>query len=109
MVVTVHDVELLREKLLDIFPDAIRGSVAKSYWGNGRKELHLQYWVTGDSVGGLIAHAVGDLIYLVEWDSGSSDSRKRLFAESDLTVFAERVRKEYGNEIHTITKMVGRS
>lgn len=100
----VEDLEQIRSSLSDIFPDAVRGSVAKSHWGDGRKQLHLSYWVASDTVGGLIVQAIGDLLYFVEWDTNSGYTK--LFAESDADVFVTRVREKYGAEKHTITQMV---
>jgi hypothetical protein len=103
--VTVRDLENIRESLLDIFPDAVRGSVAKTRWGDGRKQLHLSYWVAADTVGGLIVQATGNLLYFVEWDTNSGYTK--LFAESDIDVFIERVKSNHGAGKHTITRMVG--
>lgn len=102
--VTVSDVEYIRERLLHVFPDAVRGSVAKSNWGRGRKQLHLSYWIAPHTVGGLIAHAVGDLVYLVQWDTNSG--HERLFAESDVDVFIERVIKKYEHKTYTINRTI---
>ena len=100
----VEDLEKIKTSLLDIFPDAIRGSVAKSHWGDGRKQLHLSYWVAPDTVGGLIVQATGNLLYFIEWDSNSGHTK--LFAESDIDVFIARVRSNYDSQTHTITQMV---
>lgn len=100
----VEDLEKIKNELVDIFPDAVRGSVAKSHWGDGRKQLHLSYWVASDTVGGLIVQAVGNLLYFVEWDTNSGYIK--LFAESDIDVFVARVREKYSPQKHTITQMV---
>ena len=101
---TVSDIEEIRKSLLNIFPDAVRGSVAKSRWGNGRKQLHLCYWIASDTVGGLIVQAIGSLIYFIEWDTNSG--YERLFAESDIDTFVERVKEMYIKEKHTISRTV---
>lgn len=100
----VEDLEKIKVSLSDIFPDAVRGSVIKSHWGDGRKQLHLSYWVASDTVGGLIVQAIGELLYFVEWDTNSG--YRKLFAESDTDVFVARVRESYGAKKHTITQMV---
>lgn len=101
----VSDIEDIREQLLDIFPDAIRGSVAKSNWGNGRRQLHLSYWVAPDAVGGYMIEAKGDLYYFIEWDTSSGYEYK--FAECEIKRMVLRVRGMFYEQVHPITKMVG--
>ena len=86
---TVADLEELREGLLQLYPDAVRGSVAKSKWGNGRKQLHLSYWIASDTVGGEIIEAKGELFYYYEWDTNEGRSYK--FAESEIETMVARV------------------
>lgn len=90
---TVSLIKSVREDLLDMFPDAIRGSEAKSRWGwRGRKHLHLAYFIGPDHVGGYVVVGKGNLLYFYEWDtSGPTFAR---FAESDPVKFINRVRAE---------------
>lgn len=67
--ITVADIEYIREELLDIFPDAVRGSVSKSRWGNGKRELHLSYFIQSDTVGGYKLLPDGNLYQLIAWDT----------------------------------------
>ena len=90
---TVSDLEDIGNALVDIFPQSIRGSVGHSRWDNGRKVLHLDYWIASDTVGGKKIKAQGDLFFFIEWDSNCGDERK--FAESDKEVFIRRVREIY--------------
>ena len=102
--ITVSDIEEIREELLDVFPDAIRGSVAKSYWGAGRKTLHLSYWTSSDTVGGFIIKGSGDLVYFIEWDSNSGHEYQ--FAESDTYKMVNRVRAMFAGQVVKIIRMV---
>jgi len=102
--ITVGDIEEVRAALLDIYPDAIRGSVAKSYWGAGRKQLHLDYWTSSDTVGGTIILGRDELFYFIEWDSNTGHEYK--FAESDIDEMVARVRRMFKGEARHITRMV---
>jgi hypothetical protein len=90
---TVDLIKSIRLDLLDMFPDAVRGSVVKSRWGwRGRKHLHLAYFIGADCVGGYVIVGKGNLLYFHEWDtSGPTCAR---FAESDPVKFVNRVRSE---------------
>lgn len=99
---TVEDIEEIREELKEIFPDAIRGSVAKSNWYCGRKQLHLSYWIGSDTVGGYIVQAKGNLFYFIEWDTNNGVEYK--FAESDKEIMINRIRKMFNNRICYIDK-----
>jgi len=102
---TVDDIEEIRERLTGIFPDAVRGSVAKSNWGKGRKQLHLCYFIGSDSVGGYIVQAIGELFYFIDWDT--NDGYQKIFAESDIDVMVSRVLNKFKGQIFTIDKVVG--
>lgn len=102
--ISVSDMEYIRDNILDIFPNAVRGSVAKSLWGRGRKVLHLSYYICSDTVGGLKAIGKGDLIYFVEWDTNEGHIPK--FAESDVDTFIKRVRENHAGKVQNIEKVV---
>jgi hypothetical protein len=102
--ITVSDIEYIRRKLLDIFPDAVRGSVAKSKWGNGRRQLHLAYFIGSDTVGGYMVEPMGNLYYFNDWDTNTG--RNFLFAESDIDAFVDRIRREYGGQQYIIDRCV---
>lgn len=102
--ITVSDIEHIKGELLDIFPEAIRGSVSKSKWGKGRKMLHLAYFILSDSVAGYLVHGRGGLYYFHEWSTGGGD--EYVFAESDIDKFIERIRQEYGAKGHGIDRCV---
>lgn len=106
---TVSDLEEIKNHILHIFPDAIRGSIAKpnfsSRFHRGRKVLHLCYFVASDTIGGKIIQAKGDLFYLIEWDS--NNGVEYIFAESDETVFIKRILAMFEGKKYNITKMVG--
>lgn len=94
---TVADLEEIAEELSSMFPDAVRGSVAKSRFGRGRKTLHLSYWIGSDTVGGLIIQAKGDLLYFIEWDTNTG--WEYIFAESrNSKMVARMVGRFYGQE-----------
>lgn len=101
----VRDIEQIREELSDIFPDAVRGSVAKSHWGKGRKLLHLSYCFGGDTAGGYMIQGKGDLFYFIDWDTNKG--WEYLFAESDIIVMTQRVRKMFDGYTLNIDKVVG--
>lgn len=102
---TVDDIEDIKDRLKKIFPDAVRGSVAKSHWGRGRKELHLCYFIASDTVGGYIIEAKGDLFYFIDWDSNMGRVCK--FAESSIYDMVKRVKKMFKGQKHKIQKVVG--
>jgi hypothetical protein len=101
---TVSDVEEVRKSLLHIFPDAIRGSVARCRWGRGRKELHLSYWVGSDTVGGKMIVAKGGLLYFVEWNT--NEGHTQVFAESENDKMVKRVSEMFKSQ-HRIERCVG--
>ena len=102
---TVSDIESIKDQLISVFPDAVRGSVSKSNWGKGRKMLHLHYWIGSDTVGGYIIQAKGDLFYFIEWDTNSGNNY--LFAESEIVDMVNRVTAMFDNKIYRIERIVG--
>lgn len=102
--ITVSDIEYIRGKLLDIFPDAVRGSVAKSRWGSGRRQLHLAYFIGADTVGGYMVEPMGELYCFNDWDTNAG--KKWIFAESDIDSFIKRIRFEYGDRKYKIDRCV---
>lgn len=101
---TVDDIEEIKDSLKNIFPDAIRGSVAKSHWGKGRKQLHLCYFIGSDTVGGYIIEAKGELFYFIDWDSNMGHVCK--FAESSIYDMVKRVKKMFKGKKFKIAKTV---
>ena len=101
----VSDIEYIREELLGIFPDAIRGSVSKSRWGKGRKLLHLSYYFGGDTAGGYMILGKSGLFYFIEWDT--NEGWEYLFAESDIHWMINRVRGMFEGKVLRINKPVG--
>lgn len=91
--ITVSEIEEVRRELLEIFPEAVRGSVSKSRWGNGRKQLHLSYWIGPDAVGGWIVEPVNGMFGLVEWDTNSG--KRFEFAFLDMKSFIGRVKEVF--------------
>jgi hypothetical protein len=100
----VSDIEDLKNELLSIFPDAIRGSVAKSHWGNGRKWLHLSYYFGGDTAGGYAIQGKGNLFYFIEWDTNEGYAYS--FAESDIDAMVARVKQMFHGQILAIGRPV---
>ena len=100
----VSDIEELKNELLSIFPDAIRGSVAKSHWGNGRKLLHLSYYFGGDTAGGYAIQGKGNLFYFIEWDT--NEGFVSIFAESDINAMIDRVKKMFHGQVLVINRPV---
>ena len=100
----VSDIEEVKEQLACIFPDAVRGSVAKSHWGKGRKLLHLCYSFGGDTVGGYMIRGKGDLFYFIDWDT--NEGLVNLFAESDIEVMISRVKKMFHGQVMNIDRPV---
>ena len=100
----VSDIEEIKEKLSDIFPDGVRGSVAKSHWGKGRKLLHLSYYFGGDTAGGYMILGKGNLFYFIEWDT--NEGHEYLFAESDIEIMVARVKIMFDGQIMTIDRPV---
>ena len=100
----VGDIQEVRDELLGIFPDAIRGSVSKSHWGKGIRQLHLSYWIGSDTVGGLIVEPLQGMYALVEWDT--NNGREYLFCEKDQEVFIERVKRMFSGEVNSIARCV---
>ena len=100
----VSDIEEIKHQLLDIFPDAIRGSVAKSKWGNGRRLLHLSYFFGGDTAGGYAIQGKGNLYYFIEWDT--NEGSVYIFAENDIDVMIDRVKKMFCGQVFNIDSPV---
>ena len=100
----VSEIEDLRIELLDIFPDAIRGSKSKSRWGDGVRQLHLSFSIMSDTVGGYLVEAKGDLWYFVEWDSNYG--YEYLFAERYVQDLIERIREMFNGETLNIERTV---
>lgn len=94
---TVSEIECLRKDVLHLFPDAIRGSVAKTHWDKRRKVLHLTYWFHADTAGGTKVLAKGPLFYFIKWDTNFGDMP--LFADSDYDMFARRLLGMKGGQI----------
>jgi hypothetical protein len=103
--ITVSDIEEVKDQLIDIFPDAVRGSVAKSLWGNGRRQLHLYYSIQCDTVGGYIIEAKGDLYYFIDWDTNHGYEYK--FAESSIKDLVLRVRSMFYDQVYRFDRVVG--
>ena len=101
---TVDDIEEIREELKNIFPDAIRGSKAKTRYGKGRKMLHLCYWIGSDTVGGYMIQARKGLFYFIEWDTNSGYEYK--FAESEIDKMVIRVMSMFYGEVYKIERTV---
>jgi len=101
---TVSDIEDIRKQLSDEFPDAIRGSVAKSNWGRGRKTLHLSYSFYGDTAGGYIIQARGNLFYFIEWDT--NQGYEYLFAESTIKDMVLRIKGMFYEKVYYIESPV---
>lgn len=102
--ITVSDLEKMRKKLFDIFPDAVRGSVSKSRWGKGRKVLHLMYGFSADTAFGYKLIAKGSLYYFVPWDTNYGDEPE--WAESDFNLCLERLRSEFKGQRYRIENPV---
>ena len=102
--VSVSDIEEVRERLRDIFPDAVRGSVIKSRWGSGRKLLHLSYDFGADTASGYMILGKGELFYFIDWDT--NNGQEYLFAESDIEALISRVRKIFSGNVLCISKPV---
>lgn len=102
--ITVLELEEMRKKLFDIFPNAVRGSVAKSRWGNGRKVLHLMYGFSADTAFGYKLIAKGSLYYFVDWDTNYGNETE--WAESDFDLCLERIRNKFKGKILTIDSPV---
>jgi hypothetical protein len=100
----VSAIEELKTSLSEIFPDAIRGSVAKSHWGKGQRLLHLSYFFSSDTAGGYAIHGKRNLFYFIEWDT--NDGSVCLFAESGLDVMVERVKNMFKGQVFNIHKPV---
>ena len=100
----VSDIEEIKHQLLEIFPDAIRGSVAKSKWGNGRRLLHLSYFFGGDTAGGYAIQGKGNLYYFIEWDT--NEGFVYIFAESDIDAMIDRVKLMFHGKVLNINKPV---
>jgi hypothetical protein len=100
----VSDIEEIKHQLLEIFPDAIRGSVAKSRWGNGRRLLHLSYYFGGDTAGGYAIQGKGNLFYFIEWDT--NEGYVYSFAESDINAMISRVKQMFDGQVFTINRPV---
>jgi hypothetical protein len=100
----VKDMEEIKLELSNIFPDAIRGSVAKSNWGRGRKLLHLSYYFGGDTAGGYAIQGKGDLFYFIEWDT--NQGFEYMFAERDIDLMIIRVINMFGGQVLNINRRV---
>ena len=100
----VKDIEEIKLELSNIFPDAIRGSVAKSNWVRGRKFLHLSYYFGGDTAGGYAIQGKGDLFYFIEWDT--DQGFEYMFAERDIDVMIVRVINMFGGQVLNINRRV---
>ena len=102
--ITVDDIENIRDELSDIFPDAVRGSVSKSNWGKGRKTLHLCYFIGCDTVGGYMIKGKGDLLYFIDWDTNAGP--EYLFAESEVDEMIKRVKNMFRGKVFNISRTV---
>ena len=100
----VSDLDEIAVELKAIFPNAIRGSVAKSSWGGGRKTLHLSYGFSSDTAFGYIIQAKGSLLYFVEWDTNRGWDYK--FAESENSKMVSRIVDMFYGELHRIESPV---
>lgn len=102
--ITISDIEIIREELLDIFPDAIRGSVSKSNWGKGKRELHLAYFIYSDTVGGYkIIPSLG-IYTFISWDTNIGV--EWMFAHHDRDEFIEWIRDKFKGEKLKIDRTV---
>lgn len=102
--ITISDIEYIKEELKDIFPDAVRGSISKSYWGNGKRTLHLAYFVMCDTVGGYKIVPKGGLYQFVSWDT--STGVEWMYSHHDLHEFIRWVREEFTGVTYTIDRTV---
>jgi hypothetical protein len=100
----VKDMEEIKLELSNIFPDAVRGSVAGSHWGRGRKLLHLSYYFGGDTAGGYAIQGKGDLFYFIEWDT--NQGFEYMFAERDIDLMIIRVINMFGGQVLNINRRV---
>lgn len=91
--ITISDIESVREELIDIFPDAVRGSVAMSNWGNGKRELHLAYFIMSDTVGGYKVVPDGNLYKFYEWDTNTGI--EWAYSHHDQYEFIRWIKKEF--------------
>jgi len=102
--ITVSDLEEVREELLEIFPDAVRGSVCKSHWGKGRKVLHLMYGFSADTAFGYKLVAKGSLYYFTPWDTNYGDEAE--WAESDILNCVNRIKDQFKGQKCSIDRPV---
>ena len=103
--ITVSNIEEIKDELSAEFPDAVRGSVSKSRWGRGRRQLHLAYWIGSDSVGGYMITAKQNLFYFIEWNTNEGSTY--LFAESTIKDMVLRVKRMFYGQQYKIDRVVG--
>lgn len=102
--ITIYDIECIREELLDIFPDAVRGSVAESRWGNGKRELHLAFFIMSDTVGGYKVLPKGNLYQFISWDTNAGI--EWMYCHQDRFVFIDWIKSFFHGEKMGIDKTV---
>lgn len=96
--ITISDIEYIRGELIEIFPNAVRGSVANSNWGNGKRELHLSFFILSDTVGGYKILPKGNLYRLISWDTNIGI--EWMYCHHDLHEFVEWIKDRfYGQRI----------
>ena len=102
--ITVSDLEEVRDELLEIFPDAVRGSVCNSHWGRGRKCLHLMYGFSADTAFGYKLVARGNLYYFTSWDTNYGDDVE--WAESEFKILVSRIKEQFKGQQYKIDRPV---
>ena len=90
---TVEDARILIFKVKSIFPCATN---EKNRWHNGKKVIHLTYWVGSDTVGGLKVILRGCRAFLIDWDTNSQD--QILFECKTINGMFRYLKKHYGKE-----------
>jgi hypothetical protein len=103
--ITISDIEHIKNELIEIFPDAVRGSVANSRWGNGKRELHLAFFIGSDTVGGYKIVPKGDLYQLIAWDTNTGI--EWMYCHHDKYYFVSWVKRYFSRISLMIDRTVG--
>jgi len=97
---TVEDARMLLFKVKSIFPDA---NIGKNNWHNGKKVIHLIYWIGSDTVGGTKIILRGKKAFLIEWDSNNSD--EILFECKTINGMFRYLKKHYAKQPEFLRKI----
>lgn len=90
---TVEDARMFIFQAKSIFPCATN---EKNRWHNGKKIIHLTYWVGSDTVGGLKVILRGRSALLIDWDTNSED--QVLFECKTIKEMFRYLKKHYAKE-----------